>query len=130
MGELRLSEYKISGHCTLCDEPCFDIVQVQEAHERRPGEPKRIGPPLEGSMRITFLLFDGTRTDLTFCADCSAGLAPDSYIEIWRKNLRSWMRELSEKPEAERKPEWFMRQFSGGLLCEVGRQNWKDLTNA
>lgn len=122
--------HKIAGCCTICDEPCFEVLARWDDHERHPGEPKRLGSPTEDAVRITFLLYDGTRTDLTFCGNCAADLQPDQYLEIWRKNIRSWMRELSEKPEGERNPEWFGRQFANGLLDEMGRQKWKELTNA
>lgn len=122
-----MSDYKIMGHCTLCDARCFDVLAVYEAHERLPGEPKAIGAPMEGAMRITFMLVDGTKTALTFCANCAESLPSALYLELWRKNIRSWMRELSEKPVSERNPEWFEKQFSNGILCEMGRQQWTEL---
>lgn len=121
-----MSPHKIIGCCTNCDKPCFEVTAVWGADERTPGEPKQLGSPLDGSVRVTFMLFDGTKTSLTFCAACSG---PWSYHEIWRKNLRSWMRELSWKAEGERMPEWFQRQFSNGLLCEMGRQLWTEAIN-
>lgn len=120
-----MSEFKITGHCTTCDCEVFEIITRQAEHERRPGEPKRIGGPLDNAIRITFLLFDGTKTDLTFCEDCAADLEPARYVAIWRKNLRSWMRELSGRQDEL--PDWLVKQFSGGLLCELGRKKWKEL---
>lgn len=122
----QMSAYKISGHCTLCDTRCFDILGVYESHERLPGEPKALGAPVEGAMRVTFMLIDGSKTALTFCAECSKSLPSELYLQIWRKNIRSWLRELSEKPESERNPEWFQKQFSNGLLCEMGRIPWTE----
>lgn len=119
-----MSSVKIAGHCTLCDGPCFEVMQVFDAHELYPGEPKRLGPPVEGAVRVTFLLFDGTKTHLTFCGDCAKSLSPEQYTEIWRKNLRSWLRELKVET-----PPWFLQQFSNGLLHELGRQPWTDIAN-
>lgn len=119
-----MSEYKIIGCCTVCDKQCFEVTAMYREGERFPGEPKQLGAPLEGSVRINFMLIDGTKTSLTFCADCAN--APMEYSEIWQKNMRSWIRELSFKPEGERSPEWFQRQFSNGLLCEMGRQLWTE----
>ncbi len=124
-----MSEHKIMGCCSQCDAPCFEIMQVHEAHERLPGEPKRIGPPNEDAMRLTFLLFDGTKMDLTFCAACAESLSPPHFTELWRKVLRSWARELSEKPPGERMLAWYKPQFSSGLLCELGRKKWTEVIN-
>lgn len=117
-----MSEHKISGCCTVCDELCFEVLARWETHERYPGEPKRLGPPMNGATRVTFLLLDGSRADFTFCGDCAAALNPGAYQEIWRKALRSWKRELSETA----KP-WFATQFRNGILTEMGRIAWKDV---
>lgn len=117
---------KVGGYCTICDVPCFEVMAMYGEGERLPGEPKQIGPPLEGAVRITFLLFDGTKTSLTFCGDCSADIPPSEYNEIWQKNIRSWMRELSFKAAVDRNPPWFKGQFSNGLLCEMGRELWTE----
>ena len=117
-----MSPYKISGACTICDERCFEVKAVYQDHEIRPGEPKRLGKPLDGAMQLVFLLFDGSKTYLTFCGSCAQALKPDQYTAIWRKNMRSWKRELKGD-----RPEWFLRQFDNGLLCELGRSTWKEL---
>lgn len=113
--------YKVSGCCSLCDQPAFEIICRWESHERRPGEPKRIGLPLEGSQRITFLLYNGRRTDMTFCGACSETLSPDHYTLLWRKNLGGYLREQDGNPEK------FKEEFANGLLCELGRIEWKEL---
>lgn len=113
--------YKIAGMCSLCDEPAFEVLTRWEPHERRPGEPKRLGPPLEGAIRITFLLFNGNRTDMTFCGACAGSLDPQWYALLWRKNLGGYMREQDGNPEK------FKDEFANGLLCELGRALWKEL---
>lgn len=60
------------GHCTLCDEPAFEVLRVVD------GIPTEIGRPLAGARRVTLVLVDGSRTDLTFCKKCevSASVLP------------------------------------------------------
>ena len=124
-----MSQYKITGHCTLCDGPCFDVLAVNSEHERFPGEPKRLGKPTDDAVRVSFMLMDGSKTSLTFCGPCAETLPSVGYLEIWRKNMRSWMRELDQKPEEERNPDWFVKQFGNGILCEMGRQKWTEIIN-
>jgi hypothetical protein len=121
-----ISEFHVAGHCVICTARCFEVLAVHEEHERLPGEPKRLGPPEPGAVRITFLLLDGTRAMLTFCAECAENPITEHYELIWRKVLRCWIRELSEKPDDERNPDWFTPQFANGLLCEQGRQPWTE----
>lgn len=119
-----MSDFKISGACTLCDETCFEVRMRYLEHERLPGEPKQIGGPREGAVRVTYRLLDGTMMDQTFCASCAEVVSNEEFVEIWRKNLRSWQRELEEN-----RPDWFLKQFSNGLLYEMGRRNWMDIVN-
>lgn len=120
-----MSEHIIAGHCMHCDAPCFEVVARAEEHEPNPGEPKRLGPPLEGSTRIAFLLFDGSKADITFCAQCAQTFGPEHYTGMWRKIQRSWQRELAGST-----PDWFLKSFSSGILCELGRTSWKELCKA
>ena len=117
-----MSEHKISGCCTICDELCFEVMARWDTHERYPGEPKRLGPPMNGATRVTFLLIDGTRADFTFCGECSKVLTPAQYPDIWRKTLRSFLREMSETARP-----WFNTQHANGILSEMGRINWSDV---
>ena len=120
-----MSDVKLSGCCTLCDEPVFEVVARWQEGERHAGEPRRLGPPLDHARRITFLLLDGSTNDLTFCASCMESLTPAQYPAIWQKNLRSWQRELNEKPGSSMT--WLEKQFGNGLLCELVRKTWKEL---
>lgn len=118
-----MSEFKIAGCCTLCDTPCYDVLATWGADERYPGEPKRLGQPGDGS-RITFMLLDGSKADLTFCSSCAESLNPSLYIPIWHKVLRSWKREMGpDKVE----PDWFLKSYENGLLAEMGRKTLKEL---
>lgn len=113
--------HKIAGCCSICDAPCFEILAVQSAADKHPGEPKRLGPPNDDAMRITFLLFNGRNTDMTFCGGCAESLATESYTLLWRKNLAGWMREQNGDTSK------FTSEFENGLLCELGRTTWKEL---
>lgn len=118
-----MSPHKIPGCCSLCDEPAFEILAVWDAGEKRAGEPKRLGPPLDGSVRVTFLLLNGRRTDMTFCVGCAETLSPEHYPMLWRKNLAGYLREQDDNPEK------FSDEFGNGLLTEMGRTTWKELAH-
>jgi len=122
--------HKIGGCCSKCDTPCFEVVQVFDSTEERAGEPKKLGAPLPDSVRVTFLLYDGTQCDLTFCGSCAQELCPAWYVGLWKKCINSWVRELDRKPEAARRPGWLYKQFYNGLLAEVRRVSWKDMIDA
>jgi hypothetical protein len=113
--------YKIGGLCSLCEAPCFEIMAVWDKGEKNEGEPKRLGPPMNDSERITFLLFDGRRTDMTVCGACAESLTAEQYALLWRKNLAGYMREQDGNPEK------FKHQFVNGILCELNRTTWKEL---
>lgn len=124
---MAVSEFKISGACTICDAMCYEVMARNAEHERRPGEPKRLGSPNEDATRITFMLFDGTKADLTFCGKCAAALNPVQYTDIWRKVIRSWIREMDGNEAAH--GNWFPKQYANGLLVELGRVNLKEALN-
>lgn len=118
-----MSSPKIAGCCSVCDAPCFEVLARWDDGDRRPGEPKSLGMPLEDSVRITFLLFNGHRTDMTFCGACAESLDPKRYALLWRRNLAGWLREQNGKTEK------FTNEFSNGLLCELGRKQWKEVVH-
>ena len=117
-------DFKISGACTSCNDLCFEVLARWSENERYPGEPKRLGPAMNGSTRVTFLLLDGSRADFTFCGKCAESLNPGQYPDIWRKALRSFQREMSETARP-----WFNTQFVNGILAEMGRVKWTELTH-
>ena len=84
-----------------------------------------LGPPTEDAMRITFLLYDGSHADMTFCGTCADTLNVAGYLEIWNKVIRSWLRQLGET-----RPDWFQHQFENGLLVELHRVKWKEFSHA
>ena len=118
--EKDVKPYKIGGLCSICEAPCFEVMSVWDEGEKRAGEPKRLGPSMNDSVRITFLLFDGRITDMTLCGACAGSLDPQWYVMLWRKNLAGYMREQDGNPEK------FKHQFANGILCEVERTTWKE----
>lgn len=122
--------YKIAGACTVCNQTCFEVLQTWGNGERYPGEPKRLGRPEAGAVRITFLLLDGSKADLTFCGDCAELLAPSQYTDIWRKVMRSWDREMRVSGQDPNAQDWYVKQFGNGLLVELNRTPWTEISNA
>lgn len=119
-----MTEYKIAGCCTTCDEPCFDVVSTWGENERYPGEPKRLGHVIGDATLISFMLLDGSKCDMTFCAGCSESLTAAQYTEIWFKVCRSWRREMQASGAPV--PDWYYQQMDNGILSEMGRVLWKD----
>lgn len=77
---------KRPGHCTLCDEPVFEIRSALGGAE---GERVQIiDAPLDNAIRATFQLCNGSIMDLTFCDQCI--LTVDTKLdEIWDNVLES-----------------------------------------
>lgn len=120
-----MSEHKISGACSTCDAMCFEVLARNDEHERRPGEPKRLGAANDDAIGVSFLLYDGSNCRLTFCGACATALNLEQYTELWRKCLRSWIREIGDNGEQHN--HWMPAQFSNGLLVEIGRVKVKEL---
>lgn len=114
--------HKIGGCCSLCDTPCFEIMARWDEGEKRAGEPKRLGYPNDGAVRVTFMLMNGNVTDMTLCGECAAKLGPEHYLTLWRKNLAGYLREQDGNPAK------FVNEFENGLLVELKRLTWKELT--
>lgn len=115
-----MADPKITGHCSRCNKRVFDVLSVFEPHELYPGEPKQIGAPEDDAVRVTFLLHDGARMQLTFCEACAESLALEDYAAIWDRVVVSWGRETQGEI-----PDWMEKQLSNGLLCMMARESWK-----
>lgn len=115
-----MKPYKIGGLCSICEAPCFEIMSLWDEGEKRAGDPKRLGPPMNDSERITFLLFDGRVTDMTLCGACASTLTAEKYTLLWRKNLAGYVREQDGDTKK------FKHQFANGILCELTRETWKE----
>lgn len=119
----------ISGCCTVCDELCFEVKARWEPHERNPGEPKRLGKPLDGATKIQCLLYGGSMATFLVCAKCAGRFNPGVFVDLWRKSLRSYARELSGREVPEGAAKWYRSMFEEGILCEVGRITFKESPN-
>lgn len=122
-----MSDFIIAGHCMHCDAPCWEVKQVWTAGERYPGEPKRLGKLVTDAVRVSFMLLDGNRIDVTLCADCGESFNPEHYVSLWSKIQRSWHREMT----AMNKPihDWFWKSFDNLILAEMGRVKWRELAS-
>ena len=124
-----MSEYQHAGCCAKCNEPCFEIRQVWGPEERYPGEPKRLGFPVPGAVRVSFVLMDGSRADMTFCGDCNGDLTDEDRVEIWRRVLRGWKREMDTSDPGKAYPDWYATHFNNGILSEMGRVSLTEQSN-
>lgn len=118
-----------TGCCMRCDEPAFEILTYQGEEDFYPGEPKKIGRPLEGSIRVGVLLLDNRRADITLCAACAPVFGPQDYGPLWAKIIRSWDREMSVITKTSERPQWFADAYSNLILAEIGRISWKELVD-
>jgi hypothetical protein len=75
---------KRPAHCTLCDEPVFEIIAYFPDGHPRAGQPRRIGKPMDKAVRLHLLLTGGTTAAVTLCDACEPDLA-----EIWRRCLEA-----------------------------------------
>lgn len=114
-----MSDVKLPCCCTLCDAECFEAMARWDEGESRAGQIKRAGPPLRGSMRVVFELYDGSTADMTFCHGCAETLNPGHYAGIWRKVVNSWIATMKEVD-----PQWGKKQQNNGILIELSRKPW------
>lgn len=110
---------KLAGCCSKCDAEVFE-VSVRDPETR---EPKRagLGSPLENAVRATFVLMNGSRMDLTFCAACMDELTPADYAALWRRVVVSWVHETSEDPS------WVRSQVDNGIAGLLHKQPWREV---
>ena len=119
MDSLVKGDVKKPCACTCCDAECFESLARWDEGETRAGQIKRAGPPLRGSMRVVFELYDGSTCDMTFCHACAEKLSPADYPAIWKKVINSWIATMNEV-----KPEWGKQQQDNGILIELSRKPW------
>ena len=84
---MKTASPKVNGCCSKCDKEVFEVVR----RDPETREPVQIGKPLENAMRLTFILANGSKMDLTFCSDCALGLLPGEYGFLWRRVQASWV---------------------------------------
>lgn len=108
---------KLTGCCSKCDAEVFEIT------ERFPETraPKRVGKPFENAVRATFVLMNGSKMDLTFCAACMDELTPADYGALWQRVMVSWAHEKSGGPS------WVRSQVDNGIAGLLYRQPWREV---
>lgn len=80
---------KILGCCTLCDGPIFEVTeQYGPGSHPLAGKPRRVGMPLDGTKRVTLLLANGNRTDVTLCEECE--VTAENLPRIHQRLRESW----------------------------------------
>ena len=75
------------GRCTLCDEPCFEILETFTKGDVA-GFAKKLGRPLETAMRVTVILMDGSHSDVTLCSSCP--VTPETLPLLHQQMLETW----------------------------------------
>ena len=108
---------KILGACTRCDKNVFEVVRT-DTQTRLPLE---LGAAHDDAMRVTFILVNGTRMDLTFCADCASTLVPAEFPHIWQRVMLSWISESGADHPAVK------ANVANGILGIVGMKPWKEV---
>lgn len=78
---------------------------------------------MNDSVRVTFLLINGRRTDMTICGECAGNLTIEHYGLLWRKNLAGYMKE--QRGDTSK----FKQEFDNGILAEMGRVTWKEIVH-
>lgn len=106
---------KLFGCCSKCDVEVFDIVERKENRE-----PNRAGAPHDDAVRLTFILVDGTRMDLTFCKPCADTLSEYDYAYLWQRVMLSWAAESPGHPHQK-------SQVDNGIMALSHRQPWKEV---
>lgn len=74
---------KRAGSCLCCGEAAYQILAVHPDGHPLAGHPSRVGPMLPDSVQVSFLMSDGSESDITFCLDCARALTPAHYPRVW-----------------------------------------------
>lgn len=113
---------KMIGCCTKCDVEVANVVERDSE-----GRPKRIGPLpddrrvwFDNAMRANFALANGSRMDLTFCAECANGLTPHDLPHIWGRVKDSWAVETPDHP-------WPKTQRDNCILALLNVKPWLEV---
>lgn len=87
---------KQPGLCTLCATPCFEVrLRYDDKFRHLNGRIRALGKPLPNAWKVTLLLLDGSRMDLTVCETCVNGVE-SKVPELWGNVLESYREELSD----------------------------------
>lgn len=127
------SRRKIAGCCSLCDKPQFEVLR-KYTEGPRAGEPADFGKPDPDTRRITFLLADGSTTDMTFCESCAVDIP---FSEVWRRNMAAFvfefenrenhgLRPLTEKQHDQQRKD-LVKLADNIPLAVVANRRWSEI---
>ena len=85
------------GCCSLCDREVFDALSRWTAGSCK-GQIRDVGAPKRGARRVTLILSNGSRCDLTFCDRCNP--TASSIPKLWMKICTSMAKELDPEYRA------------------------------
>jgi len=128
---------KAAGLCSVSGEECFDVLEYWPAnHPVYAGQPRRLGAPHDDALRVTVVLVNGSRMNLTIKAQYLA----DFHValpEVWRvvkeatRTLRKAHKHLGQidfSPQQHAAADRFNLAFNDnvplGVLCW---EKWKDI---
>ncbi len=85
-----MSDRKLMGCCTICDEPIFEVVA---RHSEGPflGEIKTIGLPLPRARRVHVVRASGRQSFWSLCESCR--IMPEDFPGLNRKEIRAMVKE-------------------------------------
>ena len=90
-------EYKYPGLCTRCETPVYEIIERWPLDHPLARSPRRIGPVTRDAWKVSLVLSDESRADLTFCTECAAALTEADFPELWALVCRTNAREITEE---------------------------------
>lgn len=92
---------KQPGLCSLCGTECFEIkLRYDDKFRHLNGRVRQVGKPHDNAWKVTLLLTNGARMDLTVCSECLATVE-QRVPELWNNVLESYREELSDAYRAD-----------------------------
>jgi hypothetical protein len=85
-----MTERKLTGCCTICDDPCFEISAKHTSGPRK-GEVSQVGRPLPGVRRVYIVRMSGSHSFWTVCPACEISVLDMSRLH--RKELAAMVME-------------------------------------
>lgn len=114
---------KLPGCCSCCDRPLFQAVSQHPVDHPKAGQITRSAELIdENAVRIAFVLTNGRRIEMSFCAQCG----DDHDLKaVWKKNCAAWSGEVSDTNR-----DTIAQLVQEMPMGELYRERWKDLVDA
>ena len=102
-----MSDRKRASCCSACHREVFDAISRFEEPHPYAGQIQRAGAPHADAVRVTFVLTDGSRANMTFCVDCETKIAPENLPDVWRNVMaafafeRKWYKALTGRARSD-----------------------------